>query len=53
MRPRCAADAVRRAEGGAGVVDAGARQGRNFAPERADTSVNVFEASSRMSGHCS
>src|SRR5947207_8025008 len=27
-----------------GVVDAGARQGRNFAPERADGSVNVFEA---------
>jgi transcription-repair coupling factor (superfamily II helicase) len=26
------------------VVDAGARQGRNFAPERADASVNVFEA---------
>ncbi|NVN86260.1 MAG: transcription-repair coupling factor [Rhodopseudomonas sp.] len=31
-------------EGTTGVVDAGARQGRNFAPERADTSVNVFEA---------
>jgi transcription-repair coupling factor (superfamily II helicase) len=31
-------------DGSAGVVDAGARQGRNFAPERADTSVNVFEA---------
>src|ERR1700732_1361455 len=31
-------------EGSAGVVDAGARQGRNFAPERADTSQNVFEA---------
>jgi transcription-repair coupling factor (superfamily II helicase) len=29
---------------GDGVVDAGARQGRNFAPERADTSQNVFEA---------
>ncbi|MEZ5764713.1 MAG: transcription-repair coupling factor [Xanthobacteraceae bacterium] len=28
----------------AGVIDAGARQGRNFAPERADTSANVFEA---------
>jgi transcription-repair coupling factor (superfamily II helicase) len=28
----------------AGVIDAGARQGRNFAPERADTTVNVFEA---------
>jgi transcription-repair coupling factor (superfamily II helicase) len=27
-----------------GVVDAGARQGRNFTPERADSSVNVFEA---------
>jgi transcription-repair coupling factor (superfamily II helicase) len=26
------------------VVDAGARQGRNFAPERNDASVNVFEA---------
>ncbi len=26
------------------VFDAGARQGRNFAPERADTSSNVFEA---------
>jgi transcription-repair coupling factor (superfamily II helicase) len=26
------------------VVDAGMRQGRNFAPERADTSVNVFES---------
>src|ERR1700680_4967940 len=26
------------------VVDAGARQGRNFTPERADSSVNVFEA---------
>lgn len=31
-------------DGSAGTVDAGARQGRNFAPERADTSVNVFEA---------
>ena len=31
-------------EGSADVIDAGARQGRNFAPERADTSVNVFEA---------
>src|SRR6202022_2506947 len=28
----------------ANVVDAGARQGRNFTPERADSSVNVFEA---------
>src|SRR5256884_3954046 len=28
----------------ADVVDAGARQGRNFAPERTDASVNVFEA---------
>src|ERR1700694_1793747 len=27
-----------------GVIDAGARQGRNFTPERADASVNVFEA---------
>jgi transcription-repair coupling factor (superfamily II helicase) len=31
-------------EGTANVVDAGARQGRNFAPERNDSSVNVFEA---------
>src|ERR1700732_2997745 len=31
-------------EGSAGVVDASARQGRNFAPERNDTSMNVFEA---------
>src|SRR4029079_18186163 len=31
-------------EGSADTVDAGARQGRNFAPERADTSVNVFES---------
>ena len=31
-------------EGSADVFDAGARQGRNFTPERADTSVNVFEA---------
>ena len=31
-------------EGTADVVDAGARQGRNFTPERADASVNVFEA---------
>ena len=31
-------------EGSAGVVDAGARQGRNFTPERADTAINVFEA---------
>ncbi len=31
-------------DGSAGTVDAGARQGRNFAPERADTTVNVFEA---------
>ncbi len=32
-------------EGGKGlVIDVGARQGRNFAPERADESVNVFEA---------
>ncbi|TMJ22313.1 MAG: transcription-repair coupling factor, partial [Alphaproteobacteria bacterium] len=28
----------------AGVVDAGARQGRNFTPERADGNINVFEA---------
>src|SRR5690242_10804613 len=28
----------------ASVVDAGARQGRNFAPERNDSAVNVFEA---------
>ncbi|HEY4746954.1 MAG TPA: hypothetical protein VIH38_05300, partial [Steroidobacteraceae bacterium] len=31
-------------DGSAGVVDAGARQGRNFTPERADSTVNVFEA---------
>src|SRR5207344_3530905 len=31
-------------EGSTGVVDAGARQGRNFAPERNDSAVNVFEA---------
>ena len=31
-------------EGTADVFDAGARQGRNFAPERADGNVNVFEA---------
>ncbi|ETR75181.1 transcription-repair coupling factor [Afipia sp. P52-10] len=31
-------------EGGANVIDAGARQGRDFAPERADSAVNVFEA---------
>src|SRR5258708_20731745 len=31
-------------DGSANTVDAGARQGRNFAPERADSSVNVFEA---------
>ena len=31
-------------EGSADVIDAGAKQGRNFAPERADTSVNVFSA---------
>jgi transcription-repair coupling factor (superfamily II helicase) len=30
-------------EGSANVIDAGARQGRNFAPERNDGSVNVFE----------
>jgi len=29
---------------GDAIVDAGARQGRNFAPERADSSANVFEA---------
>jgi transcription-repair coupling factor (superfamily II helicase) len=29
---------------GAGVYDAGARKGRDFAPERNDASVNVFEA---------
>ncbi|MBV9565245.1 MAG: transcription-repair coupling factor, partial [Bradyrhizobium sp.] len=28
----------------AGVIDAGARAGRNFAPERNDANVNVFEA---------
>lgn len=26
------------------IIDAGARQGRNFAPERADTTLNVFES---------
>jgi transcription-repair coupling factor (superfamily II helicase) len=31
-------------EDGGQVIDAGLRQGRNFAPERADSSVNVFEA---------
>ena len=31
-------------EGPPDVFDAGARQGRNFAPERADGNVNVFEA---------
>ncbi|AUC97020.1 transcription-repair coupling factor [Bradyrhizobium sp. SK17] len=31
-------------EGSSEVFDAGARQGRNFAPERADGNVNVFEA---------
>jgi transcription-repair coupling factor (superfamily II helicase) len=31
-------------EGSADVIDAGARQGRNFAPERTDSTVNVFEA---------
>src|SRR5579864_5391427 len=31
-------------EGSADTIDAGARQGRNFAPERNDGSVNVFEA---------
>jgi transcription-repair coupling factor (superfamily II helicase) len=31
-------------EESAGVVDAGARAGRNFTPERADSNVNVFEA---------
>jgi transcription-repair coupling factor (superfamily II helicase) len=29
-------------EGASDTIDAGARQGRNFAPERADSSVNVF-----------
>ncbi|MBJ6958688.1 hypothetical protein JG654_20470, partial [Vibrio cholerae] len=29
---------------GASIVDAGARKGRDFAPERNDTAVNVFEA---------
>jgi transcription-repair coupling factor (superfamily II helicase) len=29
---------------GTNVFDAGARQGRNFAPERNDSNVNVFEA---------
>jgi transcription-repair coupling factor (superfamily II helicase) len=31
-------------EGDANVIDVGARQGRNFAPERADSAANVFEA---------
>jgi transcription-repair coupling factor (superfamily II helicase) len=31
-------------EGSADTVDAGARQGRSFAPERNDSAVNVFEA---------
>src|SRR5207237_2652053 len=31
-------------EGSTNVIDAGARQGRNFAPERNDSSINVFEA---------
>src|SRR6202012_4414425 len=31
-------------EDSTGVVDAGARQGRSFAPERNDNAVNVFEA---------
>ncbi|UTD29116.1 transcription-repair coupling factor [Bradyrhizobium sp. WD16] len=31
-------------EDGGHVFDAGLRQGRNFAPERADAGVNVFEA---------
>jgi transcription-repair coupling factor (superfamily II helicase) len=31
-------------EGSTAVIDAGAQQGRNFAPERNDGSVNVFEA---------
>ena len=29
-------------DGASDAIDAGARQGRNFAPERADSSVNVF-----------
>jgi transcription-repair coupling factor (superfamily II helicase) len=37
-------------EGSSEVFDAGARQGRNFAPERADGNVNVFEA---VVGHVS
>ncbi|MGY3445594.1 MULTISPECIES: transcription-repair coupling factor [unclassified Bradyrhizobium] len=31
-------------EGSPDVFDAGARQGRNFAPERADSNINVFES---------
>src|SRR5450631_655527 len=31
-------------DGSANTIDAGARQGRNFSPERADGSINVFEA---------
>ncbi len=34
-------------EGSAGVIDASARQGRNFTPERADAKVNVFEVRGR------
>ena len=39
-----APDALCGAGGSDGVFDAGARRGRNFAPERNDASVNVFEA---------
>ena len=38
-----AADAVRRA-GHRDAIDVGARQGRNFAAERAEPGANVFEA---------
>jgi len=31
-------------EGSADVFDAGARLGRNFTPERADSTINVFES---------
>jgi transcription-repair coupling factor (superfamily II helicase) len=31
-------------DGDASAIDAGARQGRDFAPERTDTAANVFEA---------
>ncbi len=42
-----AADAVRGAGGQARSIDVGARQGRNFAAERAEPGANVFEAVTR------